>query len=177
MNIVVYIATSLDGYIADKQGNIDWLTSIENPENLDFGFADFLSGIDAIVMGRTTFETIMGFDIEWPYEQPVFILSNTIKELPVSLPDNVSILSGNVIEIIKKLKGNGYNRVYIDGGKTVQGFINEGFVDELIITRIPILLGEGIPLFIPNDKRIEFTHHKTEIYLDSFVKSHYKKIN
>ncbi|QHP76235.1 dihydrofolate reductase [Proteus vulgaris] len=177
MNIVVYIATSLDGYIADKQGNIDWLTSIENPENLDFGFADFLSGIDAIVMGRTTFETIMGFDIEWPYEQPVFILSNTIKELPVALPDNVSILSGNVTEIIKKLKGNGYNRVYIDGGKTVQGFINEGFVDELIITRIPILLGEGIPLFIPNDKRIEFTHHKTEIYLDSFVKSHYKKIN
>lgn len=65
MNIVVYIATSLDGYIADKQGNIDWLTSIENPENLDFGFSDFLSEIDVIIMGRTTFETIMGFDIEY----------------------------------------------------------------------------------------------------------------
>ncbi|MFU9001010.1 dihydrofolate reductase family protein [Proteus sp. TSJ240517] len=177
MNIVVYIATSLDGYIADKQGNIDWLTSIENPKNLDFGFSDFLSEIDVIIMGRTTFETIMGFDIEWPYVQPVFVLSNTIKELPSSLPSNVNILSGNVNEIIKRLKDDGYNRVYVDGGKTVQGFINEGFVDELIITRIPILLGEGIPLFIPNDKKIEFTHHKTEVYLDSFVKSHYKKHN
>lgn len=176
MNIVVYIATSLDGYIADKHGNIDWLTSIENPENLDFGFADFLSEIDVIVMGRTTFETIIGFDIEWPYAQPVFVLSNTINELPYSLPSNVNILSGNVSDIIKKLQDDGYNRVYIDGGKTVQGFINEGFIDELIITRIPILLGERIPLFIPNNKKIEFSHHKTEIYLDFFVKSHYKKI-
>ncbi|QPN89290.1 dihydrofolate reductase family protein [Proteus vulgaris] len=175
MNIVVYIATSLDGYIADKQGNIDWLTDIENPENSDFGFADFLNEIDAIVMGRTTFETIMSFDIDWPYTQPVFVLSHTLKRLSTSLPDNVEIMSGNVSEIIQRLNQNNYKRVYIDGGKTVQGFIDEGFVDELIITKIPILLGCGVPLFIPNNNKIEFVHYKTEIYRDSLVKSHYKR--
>ncbi|WP_193014443.1 MULTISPECIES: dihydrofolate reductase family protein [Gammaproteobacteria] len=174
MNIIVYIATSLDGYIADKQGNIEWLTNIENPENSDFGFTDFLSEIDAIVMGRITFETIMGFDIKWPYSQPVFVLSDTLKKLPLSLPSNVNILSGSTSEIVKTLKFNNYNRVYIDGGKTVQSFIGEGLVDELIITKVPILLGSGIPLFTSNNNKIEFTHYKTEVYLNSLVKSHYK---
>lgn len=175
MNIIVYIATSLDGYIADKKGNIDWLISIDNPENLDFGFADFLNGIDAIVMGRKTFETILSFDIEWPYEQPVFVLSNTLKKLPKSLPSNVKIIVGSATEITNNLRLLGYKRVYIDGGKTIQSFFAEGKIDELIITKIPIILGDGIPLFKPNNQEIEFYHYKTEVYLNSLVKSHYKR--
>ena len=77
MTNIVYIATSLDGYIADKDGGLDWLNSIPNPENVDLGFANFMERIDALVMGRATFETVCGFDVEWPYPKPVFVLSNT----------------------------------------------------------------------------------------------------
>lgn len=175
MDIVVYIATSLDGFIADKQGNIDWLINIDNPENSDFGFSEFLSDIDAIVMGRTTFETILSFDIEWPYIQPVFVLSNTMQELPLSLPANVTLMAGTAGEIKNTLNTLGYKRIYIDGGKTVQGFFAEDKVDELIITKMPVVLGEGIPLFISNSNKIEFSHCKTEVYLNSLVKSFYRR--
>ena len=80
----VFIATSLDGYIADKNGGIDWLHSIPNPENDDMGYVEFNNEIDALVMGRTTFETVLGFDVEWPYDKPVFVLSNKLKEIPES---------------------------------------------------------------------------------------------
>ena len=74
----VFIATSLDGYIADKNGKIDCLNSIPNPDNNDMGYVEFNKGIDALVMGRTTFETVLGFDVDWPYSKPVFVLSNKL---------------------------------------------------------------------------------------------------
>ena len=78
----VFIATSLDGFIADQNGAIDWLHSIPNPEQIDMGYTDFIGGVDAIVMGRNTFEVVCGFDIDWPYEVPVFVLSRTLNTRP-----------------------------------------------------------------------------------------------
>ncbi len=78
----VFIATSLDGYITDKNGGIDWLHSIPNPDNVDMGYAKFTNGIHAIIMGRATFETVLGFNVDWPYDKPVFILSNKLNENP-----------------------------------------------------------------------------------------------
>jgi len=75
----VFIATSLDGYIADRNGKIDWLNTIPNPDNNDMGYTEFTKGIDALLMGRKTFETVLGFDGDWPYNKPVFVLSNKLK--------------------------------------------------------------------------------------------------
>ena len=99
----VFIATSIDGYIADKEGGIDWLQSIHNPDNIDMGYADFISQIDAIIMGRTTFDIIRGFNNDWPYQKPVFVLSNSLSVIPKEYIDKVQLVNGNLAEIIKKL--------------------------------------------------------------------------
>ncbi len=175
MNIIVYIATSIDGYIADKNGQLDWLTNIENPTESDFGFFEFMENIDAIVMGRVTFETVLSFGIDWPYEKPVYVLSHTLSELPHDLPENVKLLAGTAKEIIHRLEADGYHNIYLDGGSTVQEFFAQNLVDELIITRAPIILGEGKSLFKTLPQSIHFKHIKTHVYIDSLVKTHYRK--
>jgi len=169
----VFIANSLDGYIADKDGGIDWLNTVPNPDHDDAGYNNFMKKIDAIVMGRSTFEIVLSFGIDWPYQVPVFILSNSLQEVPKDYIGKVEIVSGTLTDIVESLNAKGYHHLYIDGGKTVQSFLQEDLIDEMIITTIPILLGGGIPLFseLPNEMRFEHTH--TEIYLKEMVQSHY----
>ncbi len=140
----VFIATSLDGYIADKNGGIDWLHSIPNPDNIDMGYGEFISQIDALVMGRTTFETICGFDMDWPYEKPLFVLSNTLKEIPKDYKDKAYLIKGTLTEILEQIHQKGCHRLYIDGGTTIQEFLKEDLIDNLVITTIPILLGVAV---------------------------------
>ncbi len=175
MSNIVYIATSIDGFIARKNGNIDLLTDVPNPEGSDFGFHEFMNTVDAIVMGRITFEQVLAFD-EWPYIKPVFVLSNTLQNVPSKLNDKVKILKGNPKIVVEKLNSMEYHTLYIDGGKTVQGFLEEDLIDELIITRIPILLGDGIPLFTKLNKEQNYEHIETELFNNVLVKSRYKKI-
>jgi dihydrofolate reductase len=176
MSNYIYIATSLDGYIARKDGNIDWLLEIPNPEKSDFGFSDFIRTIDAIVMGRKTYETVLAFS-EWPYNKPVFVLSNTLQSLPQNLSDKVEIIKGSPELVVDTLNAREYKNLYIDGGETIQSFLNENLIDEMIITKVPILLGEGIPLFGELIKEQKFAHLKTEVLINYLVKSHYNKIN
>ncbi|MEM6642715.1 MAG: dihydrofolate reductase family protein [Bacteroidota bacterium] len=171
----VFIATSLDGYIADKSGSIDWLQSVPNPESDDFGYNSFISRIDAIVMGRVTYESVLGFQGDWPYNLPVFVLSNSLKALPEAHFGKVQLLSGDLHHIIKEIHGQGYTRLYIDGGKTIQSFLEEDLIDELIITTIPILLGGGFALFGPLDHRVKFTHKHCIRYSDTVVQNFYLK--
>ncbi|MBI3125095.1 MAG: dihydrofolate reductase [Ignavibacteriales bacterium] len=170
----VYIATSLDGFIAKKDGGIDWLLETPNPGGSDFGFSEFMKSVDAIVMGRNTFELVLTFS-EWHYTKPVFVLSNTLQSVPNNVTDKAEILSGNPESIIKELNSRGYKNLYIDGGITIQKFLDQELIDELIITRIPILLGDGIPLFAGLTKEQKFEHLNTEVYNNSLVKSHYKR--
>jgi len=169
---IVYIATSLDGFIATKDGNLDWLDEIPNPDRSDFGFTEFMSNIDALIMGRITFEKVLTFDF-WPYDKPVFVLSNTLSEVPDNYINKATIIKGNLNELIHRLHIDGYESFYIDGGKTIHNFLKEDLIDELIITKIPVLLGDGIPLFSSLNRSIKFKHKKTEVYNDSLVKSHY----
>jgi dihydrofolate reductase len=171
---IVYIATSIDGYIAREDGNIDWLNEIPNPENDDYGFFTFIKRIDAIIMGRKTFETLLEFN-EWPYPKnlPLFVLSNTLNKLPDSLKGKVEILKGEPLSIIEFLKLKGINSLYIDGGKTIQNFLKEDLIDELIITRIPILLGSGIPLFAKNNIELKFEHVETRVFNNMLVRTTY----
>ena len=174
----VYIATSLDGYIADKNGGIDWLSSIPNPEGSDFGFADFMNRIDALIMGRNTFETVLGFDVPWPYNKHVFVLSNSLTTIPETVQDKATLVSGDLKDILTAIHVKGYKNLYIDGGKTIQSFLQENLVDEMIITTFPILLGGGTLLFRPMEKCIDFelVEGGTEVLLGQLVKHHYRKI-
>ncbi len=173
----VFIATSLDGYISDRQGNIDWLISIPNPDNIDFGYEEFMEEIDALVMGRTSFETVCGFDIDWPYQKPVFVLSNSLTKIPVKFNDKAELLNGTLNEILDNIYNRGYYHLYIDGGKTIQSFLNEDLIHEMIITIIPILLGGGSPLFSDITNTLNFECTDSRIYLKKIVQNHFKRIN
>ncbi len=175
MTNIVYIAASIDGFIAKIDGNIDWLMETPNPDENDFGFKNFMNSIDAIVMGRVTFEQVLTFG-KWPYNKPVFVLSNTLHNVPQALSGKVNIISGSPSAIVKKLHSLNYYNLYIDGGKTVQEFLKEELIDELVITRIPILLGDGIHLFSKLNKEQKFEHIETKIFNNALVKSKYIKI-
>lgn len=156
MSNIVFIATSLDGYIAGTNHEIDWLESVPNPDNLDMGYQAHMSSIDALVMGRNTMELVANMDIDWPYDKPVFVLSNTLTRVPRELEGKVFLQKGKLEQVIKDIHAKGHRRLYIDGGKTIQHFLQQDLIDEMIITTIPILLGRGIPLFSDLDAPIAF---------------------
>jgi dihydrofolate reductase len=143
----VFIATSLDDFIADKNGGIDWLHEIPNHTGSDYGYNAFIESIDALVMGRNTFEKVLSFACDWPYTKKVFVLNNTLKEVDASMSGKAEVISGDLKDIVETLKGKGLENLYIDCGKTIQAFLNEGLIGEITINRIPILLGSGISLF------------------------------
>ena len=174
MSIYVYIAKSLDGYIADKNGEIDWLNDIPNPDNSDFGFAEFMNNIDAIVMGRKTFETVHSFDV-WPYTKPVYVISRAWHELPKKYSGKAEILNLNPKKIIETLAKKGMKNLYVDGGALIRSFLSEDLIDELIITSIPVILGAGIPLFGNLQSSLKFKLYKSEVLNNSLVKSYYKR--
>lgn len=168
----VYIATSIDGYIATRDGGIEWLLEQPNPTNSDYGYSEFISNIDALVMGRNSFEKVRTFG-EWPYEKKVFVLSSKLTEVPSDLTGNIEFISGNPDKVLEIIQSQGFSNLYIDGGMVIQSFLASDLIDELIITRIPILLGSGIPLFGELIEPLKFTHKNTEVYDNSLVKSHY----
>ena len=168
----VYIATSLDGYIATPDGGLDWLYAIPNPDNDDYGYADFIEGIDAIVMGRNTFEKVLTFD-SWPYNKPVFVLSNSLNQLPEAVKNKAERVNGGINDIVQQLNVKGYANLYIDGGGVIRSFLAEDLIDEMIITRVPVVLGSGIPLFTQLPNTLRFEHQKTEVLSSALVKTCY----
>ena len=107
----VFAARSLDGYIAKNDGDIDWLsTTVPNPGQKDLGYLPFMAKIDAIIMGRHTFEKVLSFNIPWPYSKPVLVATKTIKEISIELKDKVDIVKGNPGEIVKQANDMGYNK-------------------------------------------------------------------
>ena len=172
----VFIARSMDGYIADSQGGLDWLNIIPNPDHKDLGYESFMKEVDAIVMGRRTFQTVSSFDMKWPYSVPVFVLSSSPDIIPEDLQAKVELLNGTTGEILEQINQKGYMRLYIDGGLTIQRFLKEDLIDEIIITTIPILLGGGVSLFGELPEALEFEHVKSDLYLDALVQDRYKRI-
>lgn len=170
---IVFIAKSLDGYIAGKNGELDWLESVPNPENIDMGFVSLMDEIDAVVMGKTTFETVCGFGGEWPYSKHVFVLSNSLKMVPEKLNGKVTLLKGSLSEILNTIHEKGFFMLYIDGGRTVQNFLREDLIDELRITTIPILLGGGFSLFGDLSEPMEFEYLRSKVFLNQIVQDHY----
>lgn len=172
----VFIATSLDGFIAGKNGELDWLPIIPEINHIDTGYDDFTSRIDALVMGRNTFETVCAFDGNWPYQKPVFVISNSLKEIPGEYAGKVFLVNGTLTKILLKIHQQGFHRLYIDGGKTIQSFLKEDLIDEMIITTIPILLGEGIPLFDKLPNQMIFECVKSICFLGKVGQNHFIRI-
>src|SRR4030095_3854113 len=138
MKTSVYIGTSLDGFIAKADGNIDWLTQFANDDAIH-AYEEFMVGIDAIVIGRGTFEKVLTFP-EWPYDKEVFVLSSSMTELPGSAASRATLLSLQPSQVMDHLANLGLKSAYIDGGKVIQGFLNENLIDDLIIAKIPVLI-------------------------------------
>lgn len=145
----VYIATSVDGFIAKPDGDIEWL---HRPEYFGaaiegLSYDDFISTVDALVMGRNSFEKVLSFG-SWPYEAtPVIVLSSRELNIPRHLKGAVRSESGSPAELVSRFESEGMQHLYIDGGATIQRFLQAGLIHEITITRIPVLLGAGIPLF------------------------------
>ena len=169
MKASVFIATSLDGFIARANGDLDWLPPGGGEPH---GYDEFMATVDALVIGRKTFETVLAFDT-WPYgEKPVFVLS-TRTLAPAPLGAVVERMSGAPAEIVSQLAARGIRHAYVDGGITSQGFLQAGLIQRMIITRIPVLLGDGIPLFGPLQRDIVLSHVATRQYASGLVQSEY----
>ena len=145
-----FLATSLDGYIARNDGSIDWLeqanTLVHDDE--DCGYLEFFNSVDCIVLGRKSFDKVMSFP-EWPYNgKKVYVLTRRGAELSErELPSKVTIVSASVEQIAQMLRSAGYKRAYVDGGEVIRQFIHAGLLDELTVTRVPVLIHSGTPLF------------------------------
>ena len=172
---IVFIAKSLDGYIAGRNGELDWLEMIPNPERIEMGFERLMTEIDAIVMGKTTFEVVCGFGGKWPYPKHVFVLSNSINKVPENIEEKVTILKGDPQDVLESIHKHGFFRLYIDGGRTVQDFLKADLIDELRITTIPILLGGGFPLFGDLPLPMKFEHLESRLFLNQIVQDCYKR--
>jgi dihydrofolate reductase len=174
MTNIVYIATSLDGYIATPDGGVDWLMDIPNPEGSDFGFAEFMADIDALLMGRKTFEKVLTFG-EWIYDKPVFVLSSTLETVPDHLTDKAEVVSGDLLDVVAGLNKRGFKNLYVDGGRLIQGLLAVDAIDTMIITTVSKLLGAGIPLFGTHVGIREFRLEKTEVLGPQMVKNTYRR--
>ncbi len=172
----VFVGASLDGFIARPDGSIDWLQPAYTgaPPDEDFGFAQFIGSVDALVMGRSTFEQVLTFD-EWPYgATPVVVMSRTLSALPAGAPATVSLSREAPVGLVARLSAEGARHLYIDGGRTIQSFLAAGLIDELTITVLPILLGAGRTLFGPLPADVHLTHVGTQVYDCGFVQHRYR---
>ena len=171
MTVSVFVGTSVDGFIARPNGALDFLPEGGGEPH---GYSEFIASVDALVIGRKTFETVLAFD-EWPYDSKrVVVLSSRPVDLSAVRGSVVEWMSGAPAEIVAKLAASGARHLYVDGGITVEGFLRAGLVDRLVITRVPVLIGEGIPLFgsLPRDVRLQ--HVATQQYASGLVKSEYR---
>lgn len=170
MNASVFIGTSLDGFIARPNGEFDFLPAGGGEPH---GYAEFMATVDALVLGRNTFETVLAFD-EWPYgDKPVFVLS-TRPLAPAPAGALVERLSGEPAQVVARLDERGIRHIYVDGGITIQRFLRAGLIQRLIVTRVPVLIGAGIPLFGAIDRDIVLTHVRTQHYASGLVQSEYR---
>lgn len=173
MRTIAYLGTSLDGFIARKDGDIDWLTQFANDEAIH-AYEEFMNRIDAIVIGRGTFEKVLTFS-SWPYKRKVFVLSNSVKQLPDTLKDKAILRSMKPDELLRYLSSMGFSTIYVDGGKVIQDFLKKDMIDEMIIAKAPILIGSGIPLFNYIDTDLQFKHIRTAVQSNGLIRSYYER--
>ena len=174
MKASVFVGTSVDGFIARPNGDFDFLPEGGGEPH---GYDEFMSSVDVLVIGRNTFEKVLTFE-KWPYaEKRVVVLSSRNIDVSNVRDATIEHMSGSPAEIWDRLAAGGARHAYIDGGITVQRFLHARLIQRLIITRVPVLIGEGIPLFgsLPHDMQLR--HVSTKTYPSGMVKSEYEVLN
>jgi dihydrofolate reductase len=158
----LYIATTLDGKIARKDGSLDWLNALPNPNQIDHGYGEFLNSIGTTIMGRNTYEEIIGFGVDWPYIGKTSYVVTTNKDFKPSTPETLAT-SENLTDLINELKKKSEKDIWlIGGGQLIAAFLEKDLLDRMILTLIPNTLGEGIPLFPEIRKEVLWTLTKVE---------------
>ena len=172
----VFCGVSLDGFIARPDGGLDWLEGDGTAEMVDHGYEAFVAGIDAVVMGRNSFETVMSFE-HWPYTKKVIVLSSGQVDLTAARARgaDLEVMNGSPEQLVTELAAKGLFRLYVDGGITVQRFLRAGLVDRLILTRLPVLIGQGIPLFGALEKDIRLKLVASRTFPGGLVQSEYAR--
>jgi len=176
VRVSVFIATSLDGFIARTDGSLDWLDQANAtvPPGEDFGFQEFMDSVDVLIMGRKTFEKVLSFS-QWPYgNKPVIVMSRRGIQVPAGLDASVSVTSEKPEDLYKRFVENGLKRLYIDGGLTIRGFLSAKLISDLTITVIPVLLGSGIRLFAEDREDIDLKLISNTAASNGFVQLKYE---
>ena len=170
----VFIASSLDGFIARDDGDIEWLLSRDDPSE-DHGYNHFINEMDGIIMGRGTFEKVLSFS-PWPYTKAVVVLSRSFDAsgLPENLQSKVRILNLSPQAAIKQLTSEGWRKAYVDGGQLIQSFLRESLIDDLTITTIPVLIGQGRPLFGQLKEDVSLSLVDSKKFPSGLVQSRYR---
>ncbi len=170
----VFIATSLDGFIARQNGDIDWLLEHDQAGE-DHGYNDFIRDIDVIVMGRGTYEAVRRMG-EWFYTRPVLVLSEQLapQEVPQELSGKVRFSDISPGSAMAMLASEGARRAYVDGGRVIQSFLELDMISDMVITTVPILLGAGRPLFGGGHRDVALSHKGTKSFPSGLVQSHYE---
>lgn len=173
----VFIATSLDGFIARKNGNLDWLPGSDGvpvPGGEDYGYKSFFESIDALILGRKTYELASSVP-EWPYMgKSVVVLSSRYPKTLQPISQNIEGTSLTPRELLSEMESRSVQHIYVDGGTTIQSFLRDRLIDELTVTRLPVLIGEGISLFGPTGRDIKLRHISTKAFPSGFVQSKYR---
>lgn len=170
----VFIATSLDGYVARTDRTLDWLMK-QPAEDGDTAFADFMKSVDGLIMGAGSFRTLLVME-EWPYDKPVIVMSLSMQDsdIPPHLAGKVRISDAPISALMEQLDRRGWKRVYVDGGRLVQSFLREGRIADLEITVVPILIGSGIRLFGALEQDIDLELVSTEPRKNGMVTLKYR---
>ena len=167
--ISVYIAISIDGYIARSDGNLDWLDRVGGFDE-DYGFQTLLDSIDAVILGRKTYEAAATVP-DWPYKgKRIVILSNTLK----TVREGAEIFRGDITQLLSQLNSDGIKHIWIDGGLTISKFLNLQMVDSMTLSVIPVILGAGIPLYHAIDKELSCSLVSSQSYPSGLVQLKYE---
>lgn len=169
----VFIATSLDGFIARENGDIDWLLKHDQAGE-DHGYDEFIENIDVIIMGRGTYEAVRTMG-EWFYNRPVLVLSAQLAEqqVPSELAGKVRFSDKTPRQAMEMLQSEGVKRAYVDGGRVIRSFLALDMISDMVITRVPVLLGTGRPLFGGDRRDVSLAHKGTRAFPSGLVQSRY----
>lgn len=171
--VILYIAMSLDGYIARENNDIDWLSIVESPPE-DYGYAKFIQSVDTVIMGRKTYDKVLSFDIDFPHKgRKCYVISRT----RTGFDENIEYYSGNLKELISNLKSNTGNNIFVDGGaEIVNELLKANMIDEFILSIIPIFLGSGVRLFKDGRPNQQLSLKSTKKFTSGLVQLWYEKL-
>lgn len=171
----VYVGVSVDGFIARAGGEVDFLDD-HAPAGSDLGWADFIGSVDVLVMGRATFDSVLNAGVAWPYGDLTVVVWT---HRPLDLPAELSHVEASELgprELLDGLGERGFRHAYVDGGRTVQQFLQEGLIDEITLTTVPTLIGEGTRIFGALSGDVHLEHAETTTYGNGFVQTRYRVV-